>query len=270
MTEPAMLEASRVGAHASRYLAAPQRSGRVVSTFRHGFNILFNEGSDPGFVSIQTSDVPLHPWGVQVSGLAALPPVGTAASNQAGDIRLVNELSIDLGGAEVCRLRIAPFSAEEAALAHGRARLLHQFVGELVDPFQEQIRAILERWHEPGDANVLLDLVGLGSGSTPAGDDVFTGIIAGLTAVDSVTIDAKAVLSGPRSAPREARSPLPSAQMITAALDGSFPELLRDLVASLGEQEISEPEIGGLARKVAGLGASSGQMMLRGVLAALR
>lgn len=64
MTQLYVVNSTRIGGHAYRFLNAQPRAGRVVSTFRHGFNLLFDEEMDPGFVSVQTPKAPLHPWAV--------------------------------------------------------------------------------------------------------------------------------------------------------------------------------------------------------------
>ena len=81
------------------------------------------------------------------------------------------------------------------------------------DPFQPQIDAILRRWHESGEADILLDLIGLGVGSTPSGDDVLVGILAGLSILEKVSRKEMQQLVRLRSgiqARVKSRTPLPS------------------------------------------------------------
>ena len=71
------IKATRIGFHAYRYLSETSRTGSAISLFRHGFNVSFNEDSDPGFVSIQTNGAPLHPWAIEA---AAVPEVRVLAT----------------------------------------------------------------------------------------------------------------------------------------------------------------------------------------------
>jgi hypothetical protein len=270
------IEAERIGGHVYRYVKERPRTGRVASLFRHGFNVLFDEETEPGFVSIQTPDVPLHPWAV-ASELAGRLRVGELAVAEADRIRFrEGDVVIDVAAAEVEELRIHPYASEDGERALSRRPILEQLLEEErakrdPDPFRLAIDAILNRWRETVNPEPLIDLIGLGTGSTPAGDDVLVGLIAGLTALENVAHEAKAALRGLRSAPRETRSQtsLASAQMIAAALDGSFPEPLCDLVAALGREDVDDIEIRGLAELLVALGANSGRAMLRGLIAAV-
>jgi hypothetical protein len=84
-------------------------------------------------------------------------------------------------------LRIGPYTYEEAKRALSRVPLLEHFVEEEAtrrpsDPFQLRIDAVREQWGATGDPSLLAALFGLGAGSTPSGDDILMGILAGLTA----------------------------------------------------------------------------------------
>ncbi len=269
------IEAERIGGHVHRYLREKPRIGRVVSVFRHGFNVLFDEGSNPGYVTIQTEDVPLHPWALEVRKIPGEIQVGSVVSAESPRISL-GPTTIHWQRAIRYALRIASYTPEEAKRALSRLSILEQLLEEErvkrdPDPFKPEIDATLKRWKETGDSLVLLNLIGLGTGSTPAGDDALIGLIAGFTALENVAHEAKAALRGLRSAPRETRSQtsLPSAQMVAAALDGAFPEPLCDLVAALGRENADGAEIRGLAERLVALGANSGRMMLHGLTAAL-
>ena len=264
-----------VGGHAFRYLTGRPRTGRVASVFRHGLNALFDDEGDPVLISIQTADVPLHPFGIEVRR----PPIareGEGVFAGSGCIRFGAGDRVVLGEATPDDLRIAPYTPDESSRARTRRPLLERLLDERSaeqgsDPFRSRIDGILAAWRTTGGIRVLPGLIGLGTGSTPAGDDVLVGLIAALTALENVAHEAKAALRGLRPAPREARSltSLASAQMIGAALDRSFPEPLRDLVERLGSEAATESDVRDAGHRVATLGATSGRMMLRGLAAAL-
>ena len=106
-------------------------------------------------------------------------------------------------------VRIVPYIEERAVLAKERIHPIDAFLqaesqGRQDDTLQPQIDVILMRGKKTGDSNMLLDLGGLGTNLAPCGDDVLVGVIVGLTASENVAHEAKAVLRGLRSAPREA------------------------------------------------------------------
>ncbi len=260
--------ATRIGGYAHRYLTAKPRTGSVASTFRHGFNVLFDEETQPGFVSIQSQDVPLHPWALEVPNIADEIQLGSAVSAESSRISL-RPTTIHWQRATRYALQIIPYTNEKAKRALSRLSSLDRFleqdrVKRDPNPFRPQIDAILKRWKEAGDSKAPLDLVGLGTGSTPAGDDALVGLAAGFTALDKGEN-----LRLPRAASVRSNTSLASAQMIAAALDGAFPEPLCDLVAALGREDVDEAEIRGLAERLVALGANSGWMMLHGLSVAL-
>ena len=269
------LRAMSVGGHAFRYLTAGPHTGRVASVFRHGLNALFDDEGDPVLISIQTADAPLHPFAVEVRR----PPIaleGKEMFADSGCIRFGAGDRVMFGEATPDDLRIATYTPDEANRARTRRPLLERLLDERSaeqgsDPFRSRIDDILAAWRTTSETLLLPDLIGLGAGSTPAGDDVLVGLIVGLTALENVAHEAKAALRGLRLAPREARSltSLASAQMIGAALEGSSLEPLRDLVERLGSEAASDSDVRHAAHRVASLGATSGRMMLQGLAAAL-
>ena len=270
------IAALQIGNCTYRYLIEKPRTGAVVSTFRHGFNVLFNGDSDPGFVSVQTNEVPLHPWGIVVDETVWLPPfpiVDATAKVEAHEIRFDSTWALNLEQAEVCELRITPWTQEEAVRAQGRLSIIQEILAKelakrVPDPFQPQIDAILEQWSETADPEVLLDLVGLGSGSTPSGDDVLVGLLAGFTAFGEVSSKAKVNLTILRQvlhADKSQRTTQPSAQMIKAACTNSFPEPACCLLRVLGLLEGSTQLPSAIA-SVLLLGSLSGVAIMSGLL----
>jgi len=256
------LHAMRIGGHAHRYLTVRSRTGRAVSRFRYGFNALFDERTEPAIVSIQLPAVPLHPWGLEIDELSSNPRTGCRVRVDTGVLH-VDGLRIALADADLFERKIKSYSFEESVRARVRAPFL-QVWPTAAEPCDEPIAAVVERWRATGEDGILLELAGLGSGSTPAGDDVLVGLIAGLTVrgwgrrLEAI----RRVYTG-------SMTHLPSAQMITASFDGAFPEPLCDLVGALGDENAEGSSIGELAQQVGRLGSSSGRMMLRGLVAAL-
>jgi len=266
--------ATRVGGHTFRYLTAAPRTGRVVSTFRHGFNVLFDEELDPGFVSIQTEGAPLHPWALEISDIPDEIRVGSAVSADSRRITL-GPAAIHWQRATGHTLQITPYTPEEAKRARSRWPILARFLDEErakrdPDPFRPEVDAILKRWKETGDSNGLLDLVGLGTGSTPSGDDVLVGLLSGFTAFERISDEAKASLFGLRAVLHAAENrgtSLPSAQMLAAAAGGSVSEPVLEVVSSLASE--FDRDVRPAIRSLVSQGATSGLEMLAGILQAL-
>jgi len=273
------INATRIGGHACRYLAADMREGRIASTFRHGLNVVFKEEVAPTYISIQTPEVPLHPWAIEVRavppGIAVGAPVHvidvtTTASTQRTQR---TELAIHALHAACHELRITPYTTREIQRAADNRvslnRLLDERQPRSVEALEGEIRAVVAQWQTTGDPSLLANLVGLGSGSTPSGDDVLVGILAGLTALSALSA-AKQELDALRQALAgvSLRTHPASAQMLAAAADGSFPEPLVDLASALGDAGPSANPAAAATRVLA-LGASSGHSFLAGVLASL-
>ena len=275
MNKRPSIRATRIGGAAFRYLTVRPRTGKVVSQFSGGINLLFEDGE--AFVPVQSTSVPLHPWAIKILGAPLRFPEGTPVSTEGGRLSLGNT-HILFSVARTKELSLPRFSVEDVAIAQHRFPVLVRFVEEAQkthepDPFQPEIDAIIERWHETGDLAVLLELIGLGAGSTPSGDDVLVGIIAGMTLFEGVDGRASETLfrlrTGIQGAAR-ARTPLPSAQMLLAACDRSFPEPILALLNALVSSSVSDDEIVERAERVAQLGHHSGIAILIGVTGGLR
>ncbi len=263
---------TRIGGHAYRYLVAEPRAGRVVSLFRNGLNVAFDDGETETWISIQMSVVSLHPWAVEVEAVPSGIEVDALVTSDREGVRLGTSF-LSLHEARIDDLRIRPYTSEEAERALSRLPLLEQFLADAqascpTDPFQSQIAAILARWQTSGDPSLLAGLIGLGSGSTPSGDDVLVGLLAGLAAQTPARSDH--VASSVSGFTLSARTTRPAEQMVLAAAEGSFPEPLCLLIVALAGPRVAAEDIGERVRAVARLGASSGPSLLRGLAAALR
>ena len=117
-----------------------------------------------------------------------------------------------------------------------------------------------------------LDLIGLGTGSTPTGDDVLLGIIVGMSLFEPVDDRARGVLAQLHAGIREtahARTPLPSAQILLTACDRSFAEPLLALLNSLASSNTPKDNLLERTERVAQLGHHSGLAILAGLVPAL-
>jgi len=264
--------ATRIGGHAYRYLTARSRRGRVVSSFSGGINLLFEGGE--AFVPVQSTNVPLHPWAIEIPGGPLRFAEGTLVRSREGALSF-GATRIVLSTTEVEELSLPRFSAHEALIAQRNFPILVRFVEEAhethqPDPFQEEIDAILAHWQESNDPAVLIGLIGLGAGSTPSGDDILVGILARIYFFENVDPKSEEVLSALSAVIKDnvqGRTSLPSAQMLLAACDRSFPEPVLALLKSLTSEGTSEDDLVEKADRVFQLGHHSGLAMLLGMKA---
>jgi len=258
--------ALRVGRCAARVLRSGVRTGYVASTFGHGALLRIDAKARPVLIVIQAPEAAFHPWAVEVEGVPAA-PVKTPVAAGPERIRW-GDVTIELAGARIESLEIEPYTAGQAHVARGRISLIEANAirnadDSPEDPFKASILRILDERATFADPEALARLVGLGGGSTPAGDDVLVGLLAGLRASEG-SLDRRCALSCAVRIGLE-RTTLASAQMLEAALDGAFPEPLRTLVHALGDPTIDDEGILAEVQAVRRLGASSGRCMLLGV-----
>ncbi|MBN1859765.1 DUF2877 domain-containing protein [Candidatus Bipolaricaulota bacterium] len=291
------LHAARIGGHASRFLTAQPTAGPVVSAFRCGINALFVDGDQSAIISIQTAAVAFHPWAVEVDGEDEIQASGNcrpfpfpkpddapgrdcpagrleagrdAITLHAGD----DEIAVDLSCAAVVPLRIVPFDARQADRARIASPQLQTLIRgstasrlSVCEPLDRPIDFIVARWRSRGDPAILTELVGLGVGATPSGDDLLVGLLAALHAWEHQAVQARHLLHYLRgklpSAAKENTTRM-STQTIVSACEAAFPEPLVDLV-SVG----ISPDFVALEaaiQHVASLGHTSGVRLLQGFL----
>ena len=273
------IAATRIGSHAHEYLSSKSRAGAVVSTFRHGFNVFFDEASDPGFVTFQANDTPLHPWAISVESVGQTRVSGSVVAESNRIQFFSSDVIVDLSSADVAELKIKPWTQAEASRAMKYSPVIQKHIAmesarQDLDPFQSRIDAILERWQKTGNPETLLNLVGLGSGSTPSGDDVLVGILAGFAALSGSVSDVIQSLAGLRSAidgnKVSTQTSFPSAQMLLAAVEGRFVESLCTLSTSLGSQHAGSDRIVASIQCLVTQGVTSGLAFLIGFSRALQ
>ncbi len=268
--------AIRVGPDAWEWLTAADRSGQVGGSFRGGVNAVF--GSE-ALVCLQSPSVPIHPWAL----VADLPweevEEGAPVTVSRGELS-VGRFVLPLAEAEVVDLTFHPpehlVSLEEL---QERVALIEQLLAETPDPFESEFdRAfvrdrdrILAEWQETGDPEVLLDLIGRGPGTTPAGDDTLIGLLAGLevlAAVSPVATGSSLQATSHKLRARRHTSAL-SAQLLASAAAGRFPADLLGLLAGLANPESAPSDLGSLVQRILGAGHTTGWSALTALAATL-
>lgn len=272
-----MASVVRAGQDAWEWLPAADRSGRVGGSFRGGVNVVF--GSE-ALVSLQSPSVPIHPWAL----VAALPweevKEGDPVTASKGKLS-VGRLVLPLAQAEVVDLTFHPpedlVSLEEL---QARVALIEQLLADTPDPFESEFdRAfvrdrdrILAEWQETGTPEVLLDLIGRGPGTTPAGDDTLVGLLAGLAVLEAVDPD----LAGPRlqatrhtlRAQPHHQTSLLSSQALASAAARRFSTTLLALQLALMDGSTATARLLRAATDALALGQTTGRAALSGLIAA--
>jgi len=270
------VNASRIGKHASEYLSARAREGAVVSRFRRGFSVLFDEDSDPGFVTFQPLMLPLHPWAVELETIVK-PRFDAVYQTKDEGISLASEFRIEVASATVAELKICPWRARAIRHAQQRMPELQQCIEE-APPFWTSetldygIRELLKGFPIMGVVDLLMGAIGQGTGSTPSGDDYAVGQLAVMWAMQRASRQAERQIEGFQKLCQwehlKERTPIGSAQMILAAAAGQFPEPVCYVIRALGMDP--SQSIYGPARVLAMQGATSGTATLAGILDGLK
>jgi hypothetical protein len=270
--------AARIGPDAWEWLTAADRSGRVGGHFRGGLNAVF--GSE-ALISFQSPSVPIHPWAL----VADLPweevEEGVPVTASSGQL-IVGRFVLSLAEADVADLAFHPpdqlVSLEEL---QERVALIEQLLADTPDPFESEFdRAfvrdrdrILAQWQETGDPDVLLDLIGRGPGTTPAGDDTLIGLLAGLEVLAVVAPDLAALrLRATRHMPLAcSRFPtsLLSSRLLQSAAAGAFPFGFLGLQRALADQTAGASGTLAAAERALHAGHTTGRSAVVGLVSSL-
>lgn len=241
--------------------------GRVVSVHAGAVNLLFDDGP---LLGLLPPDRPLHPF-------AATAPVDLGAL-VVGDLFVIADGWMACGGMRVplalvtlvdLRLHGRPTSLPGAATALLRAILAERERTRPTSPFDGACDAVLAAF-EAGDAAALAELVGVGEGLTPSGDDIVVGALAALDFALDGRVSARfhrRALAEALPDDLEARTSRLSAQLLRAAVDGLYGEPIVVLFDALplGRDELLRFAADGLLA----VGHRSGADTLRGIVAAL-
>ena len=264
--------ATRIGSLAAAALAKARR-GTVAGVHARALNVTLDDGA---VVTLLPAGTPLHPFALVVDRHATAFAAGVAdlagVAVQAGGRALqLGHVQVEWGTAETVdlRLRIRPGAVPRASTQAVLAEVLPKAANE--DPFEAPIAAALADFAHGGDPAGLLQLVGLGQGFTPAGDDVLVGVLAGLDLLGEASAAARTervALAGTLRVSLASRTAQLAAQMLSAALEGQYPGPLLQVLDALGRGQVLEPAHPAL-RALASMGQRSGQDTLRGLLAVI-
>lgn len=240
--------------------------------FPGGINVFFPPET---LIAFQSPAVPMQPWAVEApfpwEWLGEGDPVRINGENV-----LLGPLVVRLDAAEICELRLsrAGSAIDVASLAERLKQLEGSVIDMAADPFAVRTREIVDAWLAGGNVAGLSDLIGLGRGLTPAGDDILVGILGGLRVLEHVigarSVERIRVRLGSliqQVAPR--RTNLPGAQALCSAGEGRFCKPFLRLLEGLIRPESRPETLLNTARAVLSLGHTSGRDMLVGVIRAL-
>jgi hypothetical protein len=263
------MRARRAGPLAAGALVGDRR-GAVVSVHARAVHVLLDGGP---LLVLLPDWTPLHPWAVVLALDAAA--FGLLAEGEpvrlAHGVLEAGPLTIELQSMDVPELKL---DRRARPLVAERVRALARLQPErdvTPGPFDATLDPALERFRLGGESTALAAVLGVGEGLTPSGDDLLTGVLAGLDAAHRVGPEAGiqrerliAVLgTSPSSTTRL------SAQLLAAAAAGLYSEPVLEVLEAL---ETEPPVRGALEHAVQDLlavGHRTGADTLRGIVAAL-
>lgn len=240
-------------------LSAPVRPARVLGASAAAIYLgLDDRGREPTVVAVVAFDAVRLPLALVLAG--RLPAVDTAASGSVGG-----------GGVTIGSLRLRPSrwfdprprlaGPSQPGPTAEAARLLAELRADASGLPGVQVDAV-STGLVGGDPGPALDLIGLGPGLTPAGDDVVAGVFAAIALWGRLNVGAvEAVLSHAASA----TSSLSSSLLRCAAAGQVIPQAAAVLVA-LGGLGMLRPALEDLL----GVGATSGVALALGLVAGAR
>jgi hypothetical protein len=249
----------------ARLEAAPLDAGQVMSVYASAANLAWSDG---GVVALH------GPGDLRAPFAAAMPDrvvprfrSGTSVRRTGGALA-IGDLTLVWRTARVADVRVppagpgAPLPALGAAAAGSRGSAFEMGLGREVLP------ALVEGLACHDGERVLRaarELIGLGPGLTPAGDDCLVGVLAVLHRVDAAWLASVPALRDGIGAAARAGTTSVSAEFLRHALHGLFAEPLVDLVTATTGEGAHEG-----ARRLRAHGATSGADTLLGVALALR
>lgn len=254
-------------------LPVPAQRAQVHSRHRHVINVLVPGGQLLALAAAELDDAP---WTVRLGDWSTIArSISDSVVVSRTELRLADGLvvalasklrwfaeRIDLGGLDAHQLAAArdvlSGAVRDPSTPFGRAT-----AQVLVDRIAVLRARLLNDEGGAGLADAITDLIGLGEGLTPSGDDVITGL-AFVAAQRGVHLSCRLPAIRRAVAAAGDRTTLLSATTMAAALDGRGRQRLHDLAAAIrdGRPEHAVPA-------VLAIGHSSGSDILRGMALAL-
>jgi Protein of unknown function (DUF2877) len=279
-----MTSISTWGRHAQRFVER-HAVACVAAVFPRSCNL----EARGDFLCIGDESIGRGPLNALLAGAAwtrlseSLPPVGTSARIHRGTLH-IGSIALDATCAEPWRpafrqsarrpesvaraLRRLERIAAERAPVDGLARLVLGTAGNRPSALEPTALPRVQRLRAwlIGDAPPPVDLLGLGPGLTPSGDDVLCGMLVALHAVGQTGMAAELYAALAAAAPR-ATSPL-SAAFLRAAAEGLGCEALHAAIAAVLEGQTDA--VSDRAVALGRIGHTSGWDALAGAMLVLQ
>jgi len=229
---------------------AQVRVGRVIAAFKRSFYVADADGH---IACAGGPDLGAGPLNILYAACPSIPEVGAAWHFELG--------SVAIWQPDPWPTLKAPAARRVAAAIPRDKGLLAPAAG---DPFKEAAQAplaALAQWQGGPVPQILENLIGLGPGLTPAGDDALGGAALALRACGR-SVDADALRDFLAARIATATSAI-SAAHLSAALDGAGAQAMHKILADIVEGRT--PKLAPLD----GIGHSSGYDALAGIVAVL-
>ena len=268
----------------------PSLGGRVRSVHRAA--IYLDAGSPRAVLVVALDEVGGVPDGILVQGIADLRETGirpgmavvpstrgVSIPSAAAEIDVTNAISWSPTLPPAARLRPTPELERTVAVAR-RLAAAHACPGGLapavpragreIDPWQARAAQLIDRQltalataDVATARDLTVELIGLGVGLTPSGDDYLVGLLAGLEATDD---PARLGLATAIAAQSDRRTTAIGAAALRHAAAGAFAERLHDMLIALGRGSL---DLATAIERTMAYGATSGSDTLVGLFGAL-
>jgi hypothetical protein len=271
-------------------------SGRVLSVHRAAIYVAVpprRRHAPRTLLVVAIDDVGGVPSGILVAGIAdlretgirpgmAVVPSSRGVSIPSAAVEVDDRGAFSWSPALPAAARLAPTpqlgrtvaAARPLAAAHARPGGLARAIrgaSRLADPWQARAAHLIERQLEalaagdvPAAADLTIELIGLGVGLTPSGDDYLVGLLAGLDATDDPV---RGALATAIAAHADLRTTTIGAAALRHAGAGAFAERLHDVLIAMAIGRLDD--LATAIERATAYGSTSGGDTLVGLFAAL-